>query len=254
MKNNIPYHQSFNENLQGKDYFIGDIHGEYNELLLILKKIQFDFKRDRLFSVGDLIDRGADSFKVLRLASEKWFFPVVGNHEEFLLNYDIENKYLCNIWEMNGGSWWGLLTKSEQAYARLIIENHYAYTITVPVGDIKIGVLHAEYHHDFWPLTLEKEINDECFFKKLLWGRDIIAGNQSKIIKNIDYLVSGHTPLPEVRILGNQIFIDTGAGHFPSNKINNPRLTICEYSMGRFISYSLKRAELQVDFNDINRL
>lgn len=50
--------ESFQENLDGKDYIIGDIHGCYDELIIALRYINFNFDHDRLFCVGDVVDRG----------------------------------------------------------------------------------------------------------------------------------------------------------------------------------------------------
>ena len=43
---------------------IGDIHGCFKELVLLLEKVQFDQGRDLLISLGDMIDRGPRSFQV----------------------------------------------------------------------------------------------------------------------------------------------------------------------------------------------
>lgn len=47
----------FTENLQGIDYACGDIHGCFTKLRSVLEAINFDESKDRLFSVGDLVDR-----------------------------------------------------------------------------------------------------------------------------------------------------------------------------------------------------
>ena len=55
MKNPI---QHFTINKIGKDYVVGDIHGMFKALYKNLESMNFNFKTDRLFSVGDLCDRG----------------------------------------------------------------------------------------------------------------------------------------------------------------------------------------------------
>lgn len=64
-------------------YFIGDVHGCYEELQKLLDKVSFHPQRDRLVFVGDLINRGPDSLQVLRFirslgASAQM---VLGNHD-----------------------------------------------------------------------------------------------------------------------------------------------------------------------------
>jgi len=48
-------------NAVGRDFAVGDIHGCFSHLRRSLEAIGFDASVDRLFSVGDLIDRGPES-------------------------------------------------------------------------------------------------------------------------------------------------------------------------------------------------
>ena len=51
----------FAQNTVGRDFAVGDIHGCFTELQRGLDAIGFDPSTDRLFSVGDLVDRGPES-------------------------------------------------------------------------------------------------------------------------------------------------------------------------------------------------
>lgn len=68
-------------------YIIGDVHGCYKPLKALLKKIEFDIKKDELWFVGDILNRGPDSLKtlqfIMRLGSAAKM--VLGNHELHLL-------------------------------------------------------------------------------------------------------------------------------------------------------------------------
>ena len=90
-------------------YVIGDVHGHYNTLLALIKKLPDDAK---LIFVGDLIDRGAQSADVVRFVRENNHLCVMGNHEEMMLTYGFvfissyENNTplaLHNIWYSSGG-------------------------------------------------------------------------------------------------------------------------------------------------------
>ncbi len=74
-------------------YAIGDIHGCYNEFIEMIKKIDFKQWDDFLILIGDYIDRGPDSYKMIQwLENErpKRCVALQGNHEaEFVANVDI---------------------------------------------------------------------------------------------------------------------------------------------------------------------
>ncbi len=72
-------------------FVIGDIHGCFDALAVLLDQLPFKSRRDRLWLVGDLVNRGPDSLEVLRWAHDtsqamgERFAAVLGNHDIHLL-------------------------------------------------------------------------------------------------------------------------------------------------------------------------
>jgi len=72
--------------MNGRIIAIGDIHGCHNEFSDMLDRVE-PSSEDRLILLGDLINRGPDSRRVIDLARERKALSLLGNHELRLLKY-----------------------------------------------------------------------------------------------------------------------------------------------------------------------
>lgn len=68
-------------------YAIGDIQGCYSKLIQLINKIGFNPNADVLYLVGDLVNRGEESLKVLQWVyrHQDSIICVLGNHDIYLL-------------------------------------------------------------------------------------------------------------------------------------------------------------------------
>ena len=80
-------------NIDNKYFIFSDVHGEFDILHKHLMEVGFDEdnKNHILFSLGDLFDRGTQNDKVLEYMLRFWeqgrFIGILGNHDEFVLEY-----------------------------------------------------------------------------------------------------------------------------------------------------------------------
>lgn len=209
--------KTFGPNRKGRDFAIGDLHGMYDLLFSTLENANFDFERDRCFSVGDLIDRGPKSEQCLSLINEPWFHPVCGNHEDTLRTVarKPESSAILADWVLNGGRWHiKISTKKMLEYANLVDTLPYVIHVELESGQT-VALCHAEYTLPRWaPEEIEK--NPELV-QSLMWSRKKVQNRDDTIIEGIDHIICGHTIVDEPLTLGNTHFIDTGA--FSTNKL-----------------------------------
>lgn len=195
--------KKFERNTVGNDYVVGDIHGDWDKVDAALLSVRFDDDVDRLFSVGDLVDRGPDSELVLEWLDKPWFHAVRGNHEDMCMQV-FKGSWPVHNYIQNGGAWFVGMTKAEQqTYVDAFSVLPHAIEIDTPEGSI--GIVHAEVPNDNWN---DVENGDE---ESLLWARDKIQYKDVRSVNGIHAVYVGHTPQRTVQQLGNVYYIDTGA-------------------------------------------
>lgn len=211
-------------NLVGVDFFVGDIHGEYQKLMDALCKVGFDFDKDRLWCVGDLVDRGPDSLKCLLLIDEPWFGTVLGNHESMMIDAvlrsekmgDRERYYAKQMWATNGGEWYYALEDEYKLLADTFIKVLDEYIPNaILVGDI--GVIHAECPTPLW-LGLG-EGKKPYLEEASMWSRSRMTNQSEALVLDVAAVVVGHTPVKQTTVLGNHVYIDGGACFYPERDL-----------------------------------
>jgi len=69
----------------GRIIAIGDVHGCHEEFEELIERLRVDPRTDRVIQLGDLVNRGPDSHRAIRLAEERGIESILGNHELRLL-------------------------------------------------------------------------------------------------------------------------------------------------------------------------
>lgn len=210
MYNNII--EEYEVNTEGRDFVIGDLHGCYSQFKHTLKEISFDKKKDRIFSVGDLIDRGSNNKQCIELLTKPWFHSVMGNHEQMMIEAQ-HNVSMFHSWCINGGGWNSSENISEKDWKNYIsLAKNMPLVIKVKTKTGKtIGISHAQPPRD---CNWNDKDNISKGLNTLLWARSLISQPEENIPYHIgvDRSYHGHTPLTNNTSLvkGNCHWIDLG--------------------------------------------
>lgn len=137
-------------NLLGRDFVVGDLHGHRAALEAVLERLGFDPRADRLFSVGDLIDRGPDSLGTLGLLEKPWFHAVLGNHELMLLHWlGLHDSRLHSrrAFETGGGRWVVEAAARHRKTLKRLADRVAALPLSLHVdGEVPFNVMHGDLH------------------------------------------------------------------------------------------------------------
>ena len=203
-------HKQLDENKAGQDYFVGDIHGYYEELMQALKGVGFNPARDRLIAVGDLIDRGPQNIEVLRLLREPWFYAVRGNHEDmFLGRFFYRDPFDETAHQQNGGSWADDLWDHPEQEALVELVLALPLDLTVSVSGAQIGVVHASVLGSDWYVQQSSRHYDQACLWDAEKYHELQEGRTPAPVRGIDAVVSGHIATETLIQVANQVFIDT---------------------------------------------
>lgn len=227
-------------NTSGRDFIVGDLHGCRQAFDRLLEQSGFDAATDRVFSVGDLVDRGIDSMACLDLLDAPWFHAVLGNHDAMLLAYleDRDDIY-ASAFVANGGLKWLAQVSARETLAPRWIERLRALPLVRVIGrgtPERFQVLHAERldctGQGLTDAVLDDPHSTELARKHyiigfdelgnwrdhLLWGRELrwLATHTEQLpeVPDLSRTYVGHTITAprENRLFGilEHVYLDTG--------------------------------------------
>ncbi len=185
---------------------VGDIHGEYDMLCSILEQAEYRPRKDRLFFVGDYIDRGDQSRKVVKKIKEltdQGAVAIRGNHEEMAKNYIEKDGQDNGLYFQNGGR------KTLDCYSDFSsFREDMMWLGNLPLKKVLKGQ-YIFVHAGLKPgIQLEKQDKHD-----LLWIRNEFFMYDWTENDLDETIIAGHTPFPEVKKFSEKtMIIDTGAG------------------------------------------
>lgn len=207
-------------NTAGRDFVVGDIHGAFDLVIKAMRHARFDPLRDRLFSVGDLVDRGHGSHRVLGFLSQPYVHAVRGNHDHNFCELSIDDLRALGHANWNGLAW--VCNRSEDellAIQQKLSTLPVAIEIETPRG--LVGLVHAEVPQgmDWGAFTRAVAAGDPAVLESALEGRTRIQQRDQSGVPGIGRVFVGHTiQWDGLRRLGNVYAIDTGAVFFELEK------------------------------------
>lgn len=207
----------FTQNTTGRDLIVGDIHGCFSKLRAALAVVGFaPALGDRLFSVGDLVDRGPECDAATDWLAQPWFHAVAGNHEDMAVRWPNGCMDPGNYMANGGG--WNIGNPPE--LQREIAETFAALPIAIELETEQglVGIVHAECPLPVWADftgALQHPTLSRTQLQRLVdaaqWSRTRITAGDDSVVEGVRAVVVGHTPMERMTSLGNTIFIDTGA-------------------------------------------
>lgn len=224
-------------------YVCSDLHGQRKKFNKMLKMINFT-ANDKLYILGDVIDRGPDSIPLLlQIMEMENVICLLGNHEWMMFNSVVRNKEM-NLWFKNGGR----ITYSQyidlsDIDKQILIDYIASMPVVIPdliVDERHFYLTHASYINEVIPSNNSIKIlnNFPELIEQAVWDRLYPVKNIEKVKCYEKYkgsiLIVGHTPTGSIiqskkpqKILcsnkGHYIDIDCGCAGIPYG-IKNARL------------------------------
>lgn len=212
--------QRFTRNTIGRDLIVGDIHGFFSKLQDALDGIAFDPARDRLFSVGDLVDRGPESDHVHDWLAKPWFHAVMGNHEAVAIMF-AQGRMPAPLYMRGWGGGWNVANPQAEQQRLADLFSSLPLAIELETERGLVGIVHADFPLADWahlePALAAGGLRAEAIVNCLLESRDRVKQLNDDEVAGVRAVVVGHTPHERMTSLGNVLYIDTYAwrrGHY----------------------------------------
>lgn len=225
----------------------GDVHGASDKLKKLLKVLDTDYPGIKIFSTGDLVDKGPDSKGVVDLCIKRKITAVIGNHDDafrLFLNKDIGAIHIhlhdgmggkatmhsySNNTIIKSGTRVDLISKE---YLKVVPESHKKYFDNMPLYIIlefpkekytesyllSHGALSQQSYEEWKADNYDDFIADDPYKNidrmmndnrdEILWQHKTRGWAEPYNMTQI----MGHVPMPDAVISDDIIALDTGCG------------------------------------------
>ena len=191
-------------------YVFSDVHGHFGTLDRLLARVS-PSSEDRIFMLGDMIDRGPEPLRVVQCCHDLSNTTVLmGNHEDLMLSYYAEPDNPVNQinWEINGAA------PTQQGLRSLPVEERVelaTWLFTLPlyaqteVGGRRYLLVHAGIdpqrvvlpEDGVWSERAVDEMVANQYRDDLMWIRDDFWGAPTGLVDEQGkgpIVIAGHTP------------------------------------------------------------
>ncbi len=190
---------------KNKRYAVSDVHGNHKALKQVLKESKFNYDKDELIIVGDIVDGYNCSYEcVEEILKIKNTVFIIGNHDVWWMNH-MANGWAEEIWLQQGGVetkdsynlqgyYYGKLPQSHKDFFN---KGVYWYE----TDDMKMLFVHGGFNYPKMPWDTDKET--------LVWDRDLLWRARSGLkMPEWKKVFLGHT----ANEYGNLIVMDEHPG------------------------------------------
>lgn len=223
-----------------RKFAISDIHGQFDAMKALLERATFDPAQDTLFVVGDLIDRGPHSGKVVRFIKAlqdkhpENIQVVIGNHEIMMREYVFEGK--SHRWLRFGGQ--ECIADFNTAFASEDErDGHLVWLANLPLYAADADYFYT--HAGVDPLyVLAEQMDHEVTFMSV---KELYYFTREEWFPHIGKkkIVHGHTPYHCVYDTGEHISCDLGASVFAEGK-----LALVDLTNNAYYAYDLTQGDI----------
>lgn len=165
----------------GRTLYIGDVHGCADELERMIDAFGFVRGKDTLYQTGDIINKGPDIMRSMKLVKDCGILTVRGNHEEHLIRM-METPE--SEWTDKQRKRFKALSLEEWTYIRDTVKNWPLWRETPHALLVHAGLEPGKSRlEDMNPVVLLsiRYWNDKPWFEQIKWNKRVVFGHWAKM-------------------------------------------------------------------------